>query len=298
MPREHVHRSRLAELIRYGDPRLAFVALAWHAAIFGALSFADAVVAWLRPATGVEAEIYASYGIVPPWIVGLAFIAGAFAVAYAAAGGGRHAGRIGTMVILGGWIYVFVTIPVASAANSVWLPTAFARYGSPLAVALWAWVRASHSAGWLGPSPPPQSPTRHRAQYAAAMVVFPPAALALLLDATAANPVLEPAAWTALGVIATAVLGYLGNRYGKKTELDTALGSEAVKHNQFLFGLYGEQVTDLRQQLATKAAELAHVRGQLGAHLATRDVQDNYCRSHCEHFLHRPQAPSPPSSAS
>ena len=250
------------------------VIFAWHAALFGSSLLGGELANAFRTETAVEVAVYGWFGLIPPVVVGAVFVVAAAYLTRGVIDRRRAEIRRAAAFLLAAWVYTWLAIPVANAVDGVVLASAFGRYSSPLPVAWWAYTRASYQSGWLGPNP---SPRRPLGTAVAAAVVAPTAIVgvldAVLLQTTAVpgGQLLEPALWTGVGVVLTAVLGFLGTRFASKKDLDKEMGAAAIEHTQFLFGQYGSQPSDAK-------AELLHTRGQLSEALRREEERERRCR--------------------
>ena len=273
---------RTGHLLRYGDPRTAMVWFGWAASLFGSFVLADSVLVRFRAQTPLEGTLYNSFGVLPGWLVGGAFVVAAGALVWGVAAENRAVIRRAALALMAAWVYVWLTIPVLGVVAGQVYPTAFARYSSPLPVAWWIYARAAYAGGFLGPGVVARD--RSGLGAASAVVVVPAAVVALAeavmlqVEPTAGVPA---AAWGVIGAAITALLAYLGQRYAKKTDMNTQLGSDAAEHNRFLLGFYNEQIV-------TTAKELEHVRGQLSEILRRQETQDHWCRNNCPTYRDRP----------
>ena len=273
-------------LLRYADPRVAMIWFSWAASLFGAFVLFEDVVRAVVPGMPYEHQIYDAFGLLPGWVVGSAFVVGAFALVWGVAGEVRRVVQGAAVLLLAAWVYTFVMLPLASLVQGTFLPTAFARYAAPIPVAWWVYARAAYKGGFLGPGVLP----RHRRPAVTtgfAAVVCVPALGFAFADVIVGAQVgpgtghIPEAVWALAGTVVTALLVYFGQRYAKRTDLSGQSLAETLEHNRFMMGL-------LNEQAGSREREIDHVRGQLSLVLPVRDVQDAWCRNHCPAFADRP----------
>ena len=262
-------------ILRYADPRPAVVLFAFHAATFGAAVTTGDVVEMFGSKRFV---LFTSFGLIPESAVGLVFLAVAFVMVRSVALCQPKALQKAALVGLFAWVYTLVTIPVAMLWKFQFAPTGLARYLTPVVAAWWIYARASSAGVYLNQT---NGQKGRVGSVIALVVVLPPVALSLLFQVLTLPDVIGPAAWTALGAVLTGMLKLLGDRYASKNDVDKVMGSEAIKHNQFLFGIHGQLLHEYQQ-------ELERTRIQLSSLLDLQEKRDYFCRNTCPTYPQRP----------
>lgn len=274
---------RLLELALWGDPRPAMIAYAFHAAVFGAVVAAEDLAARLSEvgATPIERAVYGGFEALPGVAVGSAFVGAAVLLVLGVLLERRRPVRWAALLLFGLWAYTFATLPVWMAVGGQLVPTAWARYGTPLVVAWWVYLRAPgpEAAHWR------LVPRGRRPTWLPLLAVaFPVPAVALVAMAQVEFPDAGGAGLLAAAVsVATLLAKWAADKLRARTDFTTAVTEAAVRHSEFLTGHSNETIERLSR-------ELAALQAQFSQHLALRDRQDKFCRNRCPTYADRPTA--------